>query len=117
MYIIAHQCGTGVGDNGGAHHIFDSETTIASIKDFFNTGKFLDEGPKYNNQSHKRYTIIESQFGREDRNNIGIVLKNYAKECNTITKINRWGEQVYSWKHPNNLIPIAYKFEEEYFNA
>lgn len=118
-YIIAHQCGTGVGNNSGAHHIFDNLVTIDSIKDFFNTGKFMDEGPKYNNQPHKRYTIIESQFSKDYHNNdtIGIVLTNYAKECNTITKINRWGEQVYSWKHPNNLIPIAYKFEEEYFNA
>lgn len=119
-YIITHQCqGNIVGMFSGNHHIFSNCVTISTLVSFFKTGKFIDEGPKYNTiKSLCDYIVIKSMFHEnyELPDTVGKWLIKASDDIETIVENkNPWGGVRLNWTHPNNLIPLAYKFEKELY--
>lgn len=121
-YIIAHSCmNKGVGNNSGGHHVFSGACTLKSILSFFKTGKFIDEGATYR-ENKERYVVISSQLveviddERKDEQ-LGYWLFGIVDKLPTIDKVQKWGSVTYTWKVPNNLIPLANQLEKEFNNV
>lgn len=121
-YIIAHSCmNKGVGNNSGGHHVFSGACTLKSILSFFKTGKFIDEGATYR-ENKEGYVVISSQLV-EDIDNVlkdeklGYWLLGMVDKLPTIDKVQKWGSVTYTWKVPNNLIPLANQLEKEFNNV
>lgn len=121
-YIIAHSCmNKGVDNNSGGHHVFSGACTLKSILSFFKTGKFIDEGATYR-ENKERYVVISSQLveviddERKDEQ-LGYWLFGIVDKLPTIDKVQKWGSVTYTWKVPNNLIPLANQLEKEFNNV
>lgn len=121
-YIIAHSCmNKGVGNNSGGHHVFSGACTLKSILSFFKTGKFIDEGATYR-ENKEGYVVISSQLvedidGERKDEKLGYWLFGMVDKLPTIDKVQKWGSVTYTWKVPNNLIPLANQLEKEFNNV